>query len=70
MITEYQVLASGIDTNVVSMDISWKNESFFQYLAGQKSQAKEENEDQVVSFHGSEQVAVLKPFGEKATSGS
>lgn len=62
MIKEYQILASGIDSLDISIDVKWSNGLFFEYLAQQKFEA-EEDQDKVIKFPGSDQIALIKPYG-------
>ena len=41
----FTVLASGIDTLVLAIDVNWKDESFFQYLAEMKEKAIAEDKE-------------------------
>ena len=65
MVKEYQILASGIDSLDLSIDVKWSNGLFFEYLAQQKFEAQEENQDKVIKFPGSDQLALIKPYGRK-----
>ena len=63
------VMASGVDSLMLTIDVSWSDTSFFEYLGSQKALAKQEGKETAV-FLGdreSEQRLLfsLKPFGHK-----
>ncbi len=41
--SKYQILASGIDTLNLAIDVSWSDEGLFEYLAEKKEKARREN---------------------------
>ncbi|MFA7383851.1 MAG: hypothetical protein WC001_10420 [Desulfurivibrionaceae bacterium] len=63
------VLASGVDSLVLTIDVSWSDTSFFEYLGGQKAIAKQEGKDIAVFLGDRESenrlLFSLKPFGHK-----
>lgn len=65
----YQVLASGIDTMVLAIDATWKDESFFDYLTEMKSLAIQVGNDVAAiirSSHGDDLwLCKIKPHGSK-----
>jgi len=58
---EIKVLASGIDTLYLAMNVSWLNRGFFEYLDYMKKWAIEEDEDIPVVFRnkGSDEYGFL-----------
>jgi len=63
------VLASGVDSLVLTIDVSWSDTSFFEYLDSQKAIAKQEKKDIAVFLGDRESenrlLFSLKPFGHK-----
>jgi hypothetical protein len=63
---EFKVLASGIDTLVLAIDITWNETNFFSYFTQLKEQAKENNEDCAGTIKipdAGEWPFLMKPFG-------
>lgn len=61
----FQVLASGIDTLDLSIDVHWKDDTFFQYLEEMKSLAIQQENEYPIQFPGTEFFAVIQPYGRK-----
>lgn len=63
------VLASGVDSLNITINVNWENDSFFQYLAAQKEIAKIYGGPIAVKLAGSSQVETLlfqiQPYGSK-----
>ena len=64
-----KILASGVDSLVLTIDVVWHDTSFFEYLDSQKAIAKQEDKDTSVFIgnrEGEERLLLnLKPFGHK-----
>ena len=62
-----KILASGVDSLVLAIDVIWEDETFFDYLHEMKAMAKEEDTDIAVTLGDREGVAPLllsvRPFG-------
>jgi len=65
----FQILASGIDTLVLAIDVKWKNEIFFEYLKQMKSLAIEDEKDTAVIIRNQDDqeiwLCAIKPHGSK-----
>ncbi|MBU4357557.1 MAG: hypothetical protein KJ822_19750 [Proteobacteria bacterium] len=63
------ILASGVDSLVLTIDVIWKDDSFFKYLASMKAIAKQEEKDVAITIgsrEGREPLLLsIKPFGTK-----
>jgi len=63
----FQVLASGVDTLYLAVDIIWQDESFFTYLNEYKSLAKESTSEYPVTLSNKDQtdkcLFLIKPHG-------
>lgn len=63
------ILASGVDTLVLAIDVTWKDESFFEYLQGMKALAQQGEADIAVTIGDRESqvflLLAIKPFGSK-----
>ena len=62
---EYQVLASGIDTLVLAIDVHWKDDTFFNQLEEMKALAIQFENDHPIQFPGKMLLASIKPYGRK-----
>jgi hypothetical protein len=62
---EYQVLASGIDTLFLAIDVCWKDETFFNQLEEMKTLAIEFGIDHPIQFPDNALLASIKPYGRK-----
>ena len=61
----FQVLASGIDTLDLSIDVHWKDETFFNILNESKTLAIELESAFPIKLPGIEILALIQPFGRK-----
>lgn len=63
------ILASGVDTLDLAIDVVWKDESFFEYLSEMKALAQQEEKDVAITFGARDGQAPLllaiKPHGNK-----
>jgi len=68
-ISPYQILASGIDTLVLAIDVIWGNESFFEYLAEMKSLSIKDDKDTAIIIRNQNDhelwLCSIKPHGSK-----
>jgi hypothetical protein len=60
-----QVLASGIDTLVLAIDVCWKDETFFNLLEEMKTFAVQFESDHPIQFPDNVLLASIKPYGRK-----
>jgi hypothetical protein len=66
----FEVLASGVDTLVLAIDICWQNEAFFDYLARMKELAIQEDKACAIILKTRDQqeelwVCTILPYGRK-----
>lgn len=65
MKNDNKVLASGIDSLSLAINVNWKDESFFNYLEEMKAMAVQWQNVCPIFLYDHEIIGLIKPYGQK-----